>query len=60
MQVTEEFVRLVESIGVGFFGTIELSIQNDHISVVKITQTHKLPSRRDNRGDYHGGHPGSR
>jgi len=48
MQITPELRRVLESIGPGFFGSVEIGVQNGVPGNAKVTTTYKL-SGRENR-----------
>ena len=52
--LTPDLEKLLAKLSPEFFGTVEIGYQNGHPGVVKITQTYKLPTNRDNRGVLNG------
>jgi hypothetical protein len=49
MQITPELTRVLEAVEPGFFGNIEIGVQNGIPGTAKITTTYKLTSSRENR-----------
>jgi len=49
MEITTELKRVLEAIEPGFFGSIEIGVQNGYPGTAKITTTYKLTTSRENR-----------